>query len=666
MKKALAVMFLVFLFLALTTFAVETAVAEDDLSGDWWPMFGHDLTNARYSTSPAPRTNVIAWTYTATSAVRSAATVQDGVVYVGAFNGDFYALNETTGDLIWTYVTDGDIWSSAAVANGIVYFTCRDFNIYALNATTGNKIWNFTTDDETWSSPVVYGGVVYFGANDNIFYALNAITGEREWSFTTRGHIRSSPAIVDGVVYISSQDGYLYALNASTGAQIWRSPTGDGDTYTNSSPAVAGSVVYIGSTDEHVYAFNAATGTQIWNYTTGNKVASSPAVAYGIVYVGSEDENVYALNASTGALIWSRATGDAVFSSPAVADGVVYVGAYPNGIVYALDASTGTIIWQFTTGNGVFSSPSVVNGIMYVGSYDNLLYAFGTYVAPTTSSTPSSTTNSTQTSSPEVWVPPPSDAAVAAVVTVAATGVVSVAAAAANSAVGTPTGKVAKEAGGLLPSVLKKWLASFLASKRKLVVEEKSGSIFLPTTSELFAYVIAIVLLAFSFSYVKVSSLGDILAVLPTVFATSIVVGFAKSFVTITYARRRGVWTEFKLWYFGLAIFIITTFAFRVPFSSPTRNVSHAPKMTKQLSATLSIFSIGMSLAFAGLFFSLLLTGNEVIGGTGLAMCLISAFFDTFPIAPLYGRKIFDYSKPVWATLFVATLALYAGWLFLI
>ena len=661
MKKAIAVIFLVFLFFALTTLAFNTAVVEGEMPGDWWPMFGHDLTNARYSTSPAPRTSKIAWTYTAKSPIRSAATVQDGVVYVGAFNGDFHALNATTGALIWTYVTDGDIWSSAAVTNGMVYFTCRNFNIYALNATTGSMVWNFATGGETWSSPAVYGGVVYFGANDNIFYALNATTGERLWSFTTGGHIRSSPAIVDGVVYISSQDGYLYALNAATGAQIWRSLTGDDDIFTNSSPAVAGGVVYIGSTDGHVYAFSTVTGAEIWNYTTGNRVSSSPAVAYGMVYVGSEDENVYALNAGTGALIWSRATGDSVFSSPGVADGVVYVGAYPNGIVYALDASTGSIIWQFTTGNGVFSSPSVVNGIMYVGSYDNVLYAFGTYVAPPPSSSPSIPTQSS-----EVWVPPASDAAVATVVAVAATGAVSVVVAAANSAAGAPTGKVAKEVSGLLPSALKKWLASFLASKRKLIVDEKRGSIFLPTKPELLAYAISIVLLAFSFSYVKVSSLGDILTVLPTIFATSILVGFAKSFVTITYARHRGVWTEFKLWYFGLAIFIITTFAFRVPFSSPTRNVNHAPKMTKRLSATLSIFLILIALAFAGLFFVLLLAGNKVIGGTGLAMCLIAAFFDTFPIIPLYGKKIFDYSKPVWAALFVSTLAFYIAWLFFI
>ncbi len=655
MRKELAVMFLVFLFLALTPATFKTSIVEGAMPGDWWSMFGHDLTNTRYSTSPAPRTNTIAWTYTATSAIRSASTVQDGVVYVGEFNGDFYALNSTTGDLIWTYETESSVWSSAAVANGMVYFTCRNFNIYALNATTGSTVWAFTTGDETWSSPAVYNGVVYFGANDNIFYALNAKTGERIWSFTTGGHIRSSPAIFDGVVYISSQDGHLYALNAVTGDQIWRSFTGDGDIFTNSSPAVAGGIVYIGSTDGHVYAFNAVTGTQIWNYTTGNTVSSSPAVAYGMVYVGSEDQNVYALNANTGALIWSRATGSSVYSSPAVADGVVYIGEYPNGVVYALDSSTGDIIWQYTTGSGVFSSPSVVNGIMYVGSYDNVLYAFGNYIEP----------NSSSTLFPDVWVPTPSDAAVATVATIAATGVVSIAVAAATSTAGAPTGKLTKELSGLLPSALKKWLASFLASKRRLIVDEKTGRIFMPTKSELLAYAISIVLLAFSFSYVKVSNLGDILTVLPTIFATSILVGFAKAFLTITYARYRGVWTEFKLWYFGLATFIITTFAFRVPFSSPTRNVNHGPKMTKRLSATLSIFSIVTTLAFAGLFFVLLLTGNKTIGGTGLAMCLIGAFFDTIPIAPLYGKKIFDYSKTVWVALFVVTLAFYIFWLFL-
>jgi hypothetical protein len=267
-------------------------------------------------------------------------------------------------------------------------------------------------------------------------------------------------------------------------------------------------------------------------------------------------------------------------------------------------------------------------------------------------------------------VPQPTDAAAATVVTVAATGAVSVAAAAAAAPpAGLPTDKVAKETSNLLPSTIKKWLANFISSKRKLKVDEKTGSRFKPTKPEVLAYGISIAVLAFSFSYVKVNDLTQILTVLPTIFATSIFVGFAKTYVSIVYSRHRGVWTEQKLWYFGLATFLVTTFAFKVPFSSPTRSVHHSPKLTKRLSAILSITSILISLAFAGFFYVLLLSGLSwltVIGGTGLAMCIIDAFFDTFPFAPMNGRTIFDHSKILWIAFFGATLALYVSWLFLI
>jgi hypothetical protein len=70
-----------------------------------------------------------------------------------------------------------------------------------------------------------------------------------------------------------------------------------------------------------------------------------------------------------------------------------------------------------------------------------------------------------------------------------------------------------------------------------------------------------------------------------------------------------------------------------------------------------------MSLAFAGVFGVLLFSGYIVVGGTGLAMCLIEAFFDTFPLSPLSGKDILDYKRSVWAALFITTLTLYAIWL---
>jgi hypothetical protein len=205
-----------------------------------------------------------------------------------------------------------------------------------------------------------------------------------------------------------------------------------------------------------------------------------------------------------------------------------------------------------------------------------------------------------------------------------------------------------------------------MASKRQLSVSEKTGSPFMPIKPEVLAYCVSIAVLAFSFSYVKVNTLAEILAVLPTIFATSILVGVVKTLALVAYARSRGVWTEHKLWYFGLAIFIVTTFAFKVPFSTPSRIVYYASKLSKRLGAILSSAAILISLAFAGLFYVLLIGGFTAIGSTGLAMCVISVFFDTWPIAPLKGKTILNHNKILWATLFIATLVLYGSWLLLL
>jgi hypothetical protein len=94
--------------------------------------------------------------------------------------------------------------------------------------------------------------------------------------------------------------------------------------------------------------------------------------------------------------------------------------------------------------------------------------------------------------------------------------------------------------------------------------------------------------------------------------------------------------------------------------------VYYASKLSKRLGAILSSAAILISLAFAGLFYVLLISGFTTIGSTGLAMCVISAFFDTWPIAPLKGKTILNHNKILWATLFIATLVLYGSWLLLL
>jgi PQQ-like domain len=108
--------------------------------------------------------------------------------------------------------------SSPAVVNGVVYVGSYDKNLYALNATTGTLLWKYTTGSYIeLSSPAVANGVVYFGSSDNNLYALNAGTGVLLWQYTTGGIITCSPAVANGVVYIGSFDGNLYAFDLTGG-----------------------------------------------------------------------------------------------------------------------------------------------------------------------------------------------------------------------------------------------------------------------------------------------------------------------------------------------------------------------------------------------------------------------------------------------------------------
>ncbi len=374
-EKLVSVMIIAFLcFSAIenTFSAMQTANAAGDLStGSDWPMFGYDPSNNRYTSSNGSLTNRTLWAYTTGNDVRSSPAVVGGVVYVGSYDNNVYALNATTGTRIWSYTTGYCVFSSPAVVGGVVYVGSLDNKTYALNATTGTRIWSYTTGYWVTSSPAVVGGVVYVGSYDNNVYALNATTGTRIWSYTTESDILSSPAVVGGVVYVGSYDNNVYALNATTGIKIWSYTTAD---RVGSPPTINNGALYVGSYDNNVYALNATTGTRIWSYTTGNDVRSSPAVVGGVVYVGSLDNKTYALNATTGTRIWSYTTGSYLDSSPAVASGVVYVGSYDNN-VYALNATTGTRIWSYTTGNYIFSSPAVANNVVYIGSNDKKIYA---------------------------------------------------------------------------------------------------------------------------------------------------------------------------------------------------------------------------------------------------------------------------------------------------
>ncbi len=266
----------------------------------------------------------------------------------------------------------------------------------------------------------------------------------------------------------------------------------------------------------------------------------------------------------------------------------------------------------------------------------------------------------------DIWAPDAFGAFLTGIITVGITSVVSALASAVTNPETFPSQQIAQRISELSPDTLKKWLHEFISAKRKIVINPRTGFPFTVTKLEGTSYVVSLSILTFAFSYVKASALEEILTIIPTVLVTSIIVEFVKNYLIVVVARIQGVWTEHRLWYFGLTMFLFSSIVFRVPFSSPSRLTHNSPKFTRRSLGLVAVAQVIIPISFAAVFYVLFASGFTLIGNVGIVMCLTMAFFDSIPVSPMNGKDIYDWSKICWISLFIATFTLYMLVLFIL
>ena len=408
-----------------------------------------------------------------------------------------------------------------------------------------------------------------------------------------------------------------------------------------------GEIFVANSVSDTVSVISENTNAVVANATVG----SSPGpLAYdsgkGEIFVANRDSgSVSVISDSTNAVV-----------------ATVTVGTDPYGEAY--DSGKGEV---FVT-NNADGTVSVISDSSAASSSPSPAASSSPTAKPTSIPTPTPAASSTQSILNQVWVPKPTNTVVTVGASAAVVGVFALLFSAVSSPLGSVGGESAEKTKGVIPDNVKQWLEEVVASKREVEAVEKAGSVFKPTRPEALAYVVSIIVLGVSFAYVKVITIGTISQIwllLPVFLASSFVVGFVQKFSSIAYLRSKGVWSEHAIWPLGLVLFLFTTFAFKVPFSSPTRSV-HSKRFTEHLSAVNATSEILIGLAFAGLFFLLLKGGYAAIGGAGLSMCVIGSFFGTFPVSPMSGKDIFNHSKGLWVSLFITSLIVFAAWLLLV
>lgn len=325
-------MFTLVLFaLGILTGNLQAQTAQDisKVAGQEWLSYGHDYSEARFSTlDQINSSNVnelgLAWTFDTNSfrGLEATPLIHEGILYATRPWSSVFALDARTGELLWNY--------DPQVDKSLGWKACCD---------VVNR------------GVALYESKVYVGAIDGRLIALDAKTGVELWSVQTTDLARpytitGAPRIADGKVIIGNGGselgvrGYVTAYDASSGEQAWRFwvvPGNPADGFENDDMKLA-----------------ATTWSGNW-WDIGGGGASWDAIVYDpeahLVYIGTGNGSPWSHE------LRSEGVGDNLFLSSIVALNV------DNGRVAWYYQTTPGDNWDYTAVQGLIMTDLVFNGV---------------------------------------------------------------------------------------------------------------------------------------------------------------------------------------------------------------------------------------------------------------------------------------------------------------
>lgn len=310
------------------------------------------------------------WSFKCEDEIRGTPTLNQGVLYVGCYDNNMYALNAADGKFQWKYATDGGIVSRPLVYDNNLFFCSEDHALHVISTRTGKVAWTYFTEGKIYSSPRMAEGHVFFGSDDQDLHAINITAGRAAWKFSTDAPIHSTPLVANEMIYFGTEAGSFYAVNFR-GELKWRFQAKRAVT---SSPIDKGQAIYFTSLDSTLYSLDSKNGWAIWKFRLGKGSISSPAIADDFIFVGAADGFIYCVDIRTSREVWRFRTENQISSSPVIYKDSVYCGSV-DGTMYCLEYRTGRLRWKFETQGPITGSPIVFDDIVYFGSTDHHVYA---------------------------------------------------------------------------------------------------------------------------------------------------------------------------------------------------------------------------------------------------------------------------------------------------
>lgn len=357
-------------------------------------MFHGDAARTGFSEAPSVRSPKVAWrAKVGIQGWLNAPVIQGGVVLVPSSgtqhnSGDALdgvsALTLASGELLWRARFPKDA-NGAAVASNRVFATCDDGNVYALDLQTGDVLWKRRGVGKMYSAPLLVDDIVVVGDSAGTLRAFLMSDGAPQWQTQLSGAIRGGASADSSRIYAVSQGGQAVALDAS-GKVLWKKsltrPGFSGGAATAieayAPPLVTPLSVVVTFARDTTYespaimALDKKSGAVLWEaqgqpgMTDWGNLRSTPALTndgtlvFGEPYSG----DVAAVNSRDGLVRYRRTLGPCFFpqwASPAATADLVYLPRF-DGALYAIRPDTGRPLWQLYLGDSTRVSASLPSG----------------------------------------------------------------------------------------------------------------------------------------------------------------------------------------------------------------------------------------------------------------------------------------------------------------
>ncbi len=206
-----------------------------------------------------------------------------------------YAVDRETGSLKWQYPADAPlnatILGQPVEGDGLVYIGASDGNVLALDMQTGSLRWVFTADSAPTARPVLTDEALYIGTGRGEVYALNPRSGEPLWREPYRAgdFIAGALVLAENTLFFGTNNGQVHAITTAGGSRRWvfRLPAPNYD----AQPVYANNSVYVTSNDLLI-ALNPNSGAARWTRKFNTEIRLAPAADEEHIVVTTRENQI--------------------------------------------------------------------------------------------------------------------------------------------------------------------------------------------------------------------------------------------------------------------------------------------------------------------------------------------------------------------------------------